>query len=57
MQLEKAKDLLTGSFLRVKEVVGLVDGRDLSHFVRDFKKRYGKTPSQARKKLRGNLIV
>jgi AraC family transcriptional regulator, arabinose operon regulatory protein len=48
-QLERAKDLLQSSFLRVKEIAALVSANDISHFVRDYKVLYGQTPSQTRK--------
>ncbi len=47
-RLERAKDLLENSFLRVKEVTALVGINDISHFVRDYKAIYKQTPSQTR---------
>jgi len=47
-RLKQAKTLLEGSFLRVKEVAARVGINDLSHFVRDYKKLYGQTPSETR---------
>lgn len=46
--LHKAKELLETSFLSVKEILLVVGFKDESHFVRDFKVLYGKTPSQIR---------
>jgi AraC family L-rhamnose operon transcriptional activator RhaR len=53
LRLEKARELLeTGDwFYRISEVgyqVGLPDG---SHFARDFKKKFGKTPTEYRKQF------
>jgi AraC-like DNA-binding protein len=47
LRFEQARELLSkpaSSVLRVKEVMAAVGINDLSHFVRDFKKRYGVTP-------------
>ena len=40
--------LLTTTFLSVKEIVRRVGLTDESHFVRDFKRFYGVTPSEYR---------
>lgn len=48
LRLERAKELLEGSFLRLKEVMPLVGINDESHFVRDFKKVHGLAPRQYR---------
>jgi transcriptional regulator GlxA family with amidase domain len=47
-RLERARELLENSFLRVKEITALVGANDVSHFVRDYKAFYGQTPSQTR---------
>ena len=47
-RLQRAKDLLQNSDLRVKEICALLGVNDVSHFVRDYKIRYGETPSQTR---------
>jgi transcriptional regulator GlxA family with amidase domain len=47
-RLEKARGLLLSSFFTIKEVAGMVGINDVSHFVRDFKSRYGQTPSESR---------
>jgi len=44
LRLERAKELLDRSFLRLKEVMPLVGITDESHFVRDFKKAHGLPP-------------
>lgn len=49
LRLEKARELLENSFKQVSEIgfeVGMVDQ---SHFTRDFKQKYGSTPSAYRK--------
>lgn len=48
IRIEKAKELLETTFLSVKEVMAKVGMSDESHFVRDFKKECGMTPSQYR---------
>jgi len=50
MRLERAKELMQGSFLSVKEVMILVGMTDLSHFVKDYKNMHGETPGQTRRK-------
>lgn len=47
-RLHHAKCLLETTFLSVKEVMRLVGICDISHFVRDFKKLSGLTPSEYR---------
>ena len=46
--MQHAATLLTTTFLSVKEIVRCVGGTDESHFVRDFKRIYGVTPSEYR---------
>ena len=48
LRLERAKALLEESFLSVKEIRVRVGIGDESHFVRDFRKAYGLTPTQYR---------
>jgi AraC family transcriptional regulator of arabinose operon len=50
-RLLRAKILVEGSFLRIKEIAALLGVNDVSHFVRDYKAYYGQTPSQTRKSL------
>ena len=48
LRLQQAATLLTTTFLSVKEIVRRVGCTDDSHFVRDFKRTYGMTPSEYR---------
>lgn len=48
LRIQRAATLLTTTFLSVKEIIKEVGGMDESHFVRDFKRMYGKTPSAYR---------
>ena len=41
----KARELLESTFLNVKEVMLKVGVKDKSHFIRDFKKTFGLSPS------------
>jgi len=48
LRMQQAAMLLTTTFLSVKEIVRRVGLTDESHFVRDFKRLYGTTPSEYR---------
>ena len=48
LRMQQSTVLLTTTFLRVKEIVRHVGLADESHFVRDFKRIYGVTPSEYR---------
>lgn len=48
LRLQQAKGLLLGSHLSVKEIANSVGIQDVSHFVRDFEKRYGLSPRRFR---------
>jgi AraC-like DNA-binding protein len=48
LRMEQAKYLFETSFLSVKEVMRTVGINNRSHFVKDFKKLYGGTPTQLR---------
>ena len=48
LKMRHAATLLTSTFLSVKEIVRRAAFTDESHFVRDFKRIYGMTPSQYR---------
>ncbi len=49
-RLERARELLADS-LSIKEISRRVGIRDISHFVRDFKTKYGMRPSECRRRL------
>jgi transcriptional regulator GlxA family with amidase domain len=52
LRLERARELLEGSFLRLKEVMPQVGINDESHFVRDFKQAHGLPPRRYRQHSR-----
>lgn len=52
LRLDRARELLDRSFLRLKEVMPLVGINDESHFVRDFKKAHGLPPRRYRQQAR-----
>ncbi|SRR6266487_2158109 len=51
-RMRRAQELLQTSDLRVKEICGSLGVHDISHFVRDYKMRYGETPSQTRRLMK-----
>lgn len=56
-RMQRAKYLLETSFLSVKEVMADAGFNDASHFVRDFKRLYGKPPSQYRADYRLSVFA
>lgn len=48
LRLRRAEQLLRTTFLSIKEVTFRSGMRDISHFVREFKKQYGVTPREFR---------
>lgn len=48
LRMKQAEALLDDSFLSVKEIAASVGVGDRSHFSRDFKKKYGHTPTNFR---------
>jgi AraC-like DNA-binding protein len=50
VQIKRAKVLLNGSFLSVKEVMFRVGINDPSHFARDYERLVGEQPSSTRKR-------
>jgi AraC-like DNA-binding protein len=48
IRLEKARELLETTFLRVQQIAFQVGINDQSYFDREFKKKYGVTPNQYR---------
>jgi transcriptional regulator GlxA family with amidase domain len=53
LRMQRARELLKGSFLSFKEITFLTGVKDVSHFVRDFKNQYGVRPSELRERGRG----
>lgn len=49
-RLERAHHLLTSTFLTVKQVMAAVGWNDPSHFCREFKRRFGATPREFRRR-------
>jgi AraC-like DNA-binding protein len=56
LRMKRAARLLRTSFLSIKEVIFQSGSGDVSHFVRDFKKRYGLTPGEFRARNRRSPI-
>lgn len=50
LRLAKARELLEAKFYRLKQIGFEVGMPNDSHFTRDFKKKYGITPTEYRKK-------
>jgi transcriptional regulator GlxA family with amidase domain len=50
LRIQKARALLETTSLSVKEIAAFVGMKDQSHFVRDFKRTSGLTPSEYREK-------
>lgn len=48
LRMQRAEELLRTTFFSVKEVTFLSGMNDVSHFVHDFKKEHGLTPSKFR---------
>ncbi|SRR5260370_18499611 len=46
LQLERAKHLLETTFLSVKEIAATIGFSGITHFVKDFRNRYGATPAR-----------
>ena len=57
VRLGQARELLTNSFLTIKEVAARVGVNDVSHFVRDYKALFGQTPSDARRLSRNGYTL
>ncbi|HEX8847756.1 MAG TPA: AraC family transcriptional regulator [Pyrinomonadaceae bacterium] len=50
LKMQEAKSLLETTFLNVKQIAANIGIKDVSHFVRDFKKAYGMSPAQYRER-------
>jgi AraC family transcriptional regulator len=48
LRMKQAENLISGSFLTVKEIAAYLGVGDRSHFSRDFKKFHGYTPTNCR---------
>jgi len=48
LKMQMARELLETTFLSVKVIVAMIGVSDESHFVRDFKREYGDTPTKYR---------
>lgn len=48
LRMQAATSLLETTFLPVKQIAARVAINEVSHFVRDFKKAYGRSPTQYR---------
>ena len=48
LRMQRACELLSTTFLSIKEITGRCGVGDMSHFERDFKKHCGLTPSEFR---------
>ncbi len=57
IRLELAKHLVENTYLNVKEVMTKVGFNDESHFVRDFEKAFGLTPSRHRQQYRSTNLI
>jgi len=54
LRTKRAAYLLRTSFMSVKEVAFQTGSGDVSHFVRDFKKHYGVTPTEFRVRIKAS---
>lgn len=52
LRMGKGREFLEITFLSVKEIIIRIGLKDESHFVQDFKRTYGLTPTQYRVKAR-----
>jgi len=50
LRLEQAREMLENSFLQIREIGFKVGLSDQSHFIHDFKGKYGTTPGEYRKR-------
>jgi AraC family carnitine catabolism transcriptional activator len=52
LRMQRAARLLGSTFLSIKEITAACGIKDVSHFVRDFKKQHGSTPTVFRARSR-----
>lgn len=52
MRLEKAERMLCTTFLSIKQILKQVGIASNAHFVRDFRRKYGTTPTAYRRTMR-----
>lgn len=55
LRMERAKELLEGTFLTVKQIMFQVGINDKCHFARAFRQKYGLPPAEYRKRHSGQL--
>ena len=51
LRLERSRELLETTFLSVKQIMTTAGLKNKSHFVKDFKKAYGMSPTQYRREI------
>lgn len=57
LKMRKAKELLETTFLSVKQIMSIIGVLDRSHFIRDFKRAYGFTPTQYREEYLQSVVI
>ena len=57
VKFERARYLLQSSFLSIKEIINVVGFNDKSHFAKDFKRIYGFSPTEYRRRHAVHLKV
>jgi transcriptional regulator GlxA family with amidase domain len=55
LRLHRARSLMLQTFLSVKEVMSESGFSDISHFVREYKRAFGETPSETRRGLSAKI--
>jgi len=55
LRLRRARSLMLQTFLSVKEVMSESGFSDISHFVREYKRAFGETPSETRRGLSAKI--
>lgn len=57
LRMRKAKDLLETTLLSIKQIMSIIGVQDRSHFIRDFKRAYGFTPTQYREQHLSSVLM